>query len=173
MYQNSKTQSYAAITVVACFYSYTESYVLVGHVGQLQVNKKLVINSGYSCQEMLPDAMAHQLQTHKHPIWINKSLSLKTALLNVCNELDFDPINELEIRELEGLFEGLKKEERIVIVGDVTLDNTDICTNAMKILLRALSENLWTQARVGRTAIAGGNKLLNPFGSPNPNSIRW
>ena len=162
-----------ASSVIACYYDYDESCILTGYVGLSREDnvKKVVIESALFYQNKLPDFVSQEVKKYGFGVWINKSESLKKALGLRCNEVEFDVTNEIELQELRGLFEGLMDQKRIVVTADALLSNTESCTNATKILLRALSDSLWGQP-AGRV-IAGGTKLQNPFGSPNPNSIRW
>ncbi len=160
MYQNIPKGGYAAKSIIACFYSYLDSHILIGHVNP---DKKVMIESSFFYKETLPDVIGKRILQEQKPIWINKSTSLKRNLNNRCNELDFDIANESEIQELEGLFAGLKKTERIVTVGDCTLKNSDACINSMKILLRGLSDDLWSGNTSYSRIIAGGTPLKNPF----------
>lgn len=175
MHQDSNKLSLYRIasSIVACYYDYHESCILVGYVASSKEDKtkKVVIESADFCQNTLPDVVSEKVKKYNLNIWINKSASLKKALGLRCNEVEFDIANQLEIEELQGLFQGLMHQKRIVVAADVVLSNSESCANATKILLRGLSDNLWGQP-AGR-AIAGGTKLQNPFGSPSIQSIRF
>lgn len=175
MYQDSNKPSVHRIAspVVACYYNYDESCILTGYVGCSKENetKKVIIESANFCRNALPDVVSQEVKKYGFSIWINKSESLKKSLGLRCNEIEFDITNEMEIQELQGLFQGLMDHKRIVITADAVLSNTESCTNATKILLRGLSDSLWGHPP-GR-AIAGGTKFQNPFGSPSIQSIRF
>jgi hypothetical protein len=162
-----------ASSVVACYYDYNGTHILTGYIGWCKEDKlkKVVIDSASFYENKLPDFVSQEIKKYGFSMWINKSQSLKKALGLSCNEIEFDVTNQMELEELQGLFEGLKAQKRIVVTGDAVLPKNESCSNATKILLRALNDDLWGQP-AGRV-IAGGKTLQQPFGSPNPNLIRW
>ena len=122
--------------VVACYYSFKISHILIGGV---DTNQNLIICAEASYTSKPISSIAKQLLTYSMPIWINTHQALRYSLEGwLGGELDFH--QEGEVESLNDLYDSLIAEGRLKAPALTLLgQNIQPC---LKILIKALKKDL-------------------------------
>ena len=130
--------------IVACYYSFRSSHILVGGVTS---DRTLVIHSEQSFTNAPVDQVAAVLRGYKLPVWCNIHEPLKAVLgAIVRGELNFEKENEIERKSLDDLFDSLKYSRRLIKFPEVKLQAVE-SQHCLKILLKGLMLELCAGVR--------------------------
>lgn len=130
-------------SVVACFYSFPLSHILVGVVSPKE--KKLIITQQLVFENTDINKFALVLkQLASNNIWIATHEPLKLALGDKCKgELCFDN-NEHEISSLKDVFLSLKSTEALLVDDLINLKSIE-SMKCLKVLLKATYKKFYKE----------------------------
>jgi hypothetical protein len=126
--------------ITSCFYSYTESCIIDASVK----DKKLIIHTFNFYKYASIQDIGDLLKLKENKIWINKHEPLKTVIPKVY-EFDIFGDDSNELMVLTDVWLDLKNNNRVEVLNNFKLSDTEAQSNALKILVKALNYELFKE----------------------------